>query len=93
MSRHSVTEAQARLPELIDRALKGEDVVITRDGDANIALTVVAHKPMPGPMSKEIIDWLEASRVGRIMPKDDAVTLIRKIRDEEPERASISMPA
>ena len=30
MSTYSVAEAKNRLPELIDRALKGEEVVITR---------------------------------------------------------------
>ena len=30
MTTHSVTEAKNHLPELIDRALKGESVVITR---------------------------------------------------------------
>ena len=32
MSTHSVAEAKNHLPELIDRALKGESVVITRHG-------------------------------------------------------------
>jgi prevent-host-death family protein len=32
MSQHSVVEAKNRLSELIDRALKGEGVVITRHG-------------------------------------------------------------
>jgi antitoxin (DNA-binding transcriptional repressor) of toxin-antitoxin stability system len=32
MSTHSIAELQDRLPELIDRALVGERVVITRDG-------------------------------------------------------------
>jgi antitoxin (DNA-binding transcriptional repressor) of toxin-antitoxin stability system len=32
MSDHSIAEAQNSLPELIDRALRGEGVVITRNG-------------------------------------------------------------
>ena len=42
MSAYSVAEAKNRLPELIDRALKGEDVVITRHGHS-----VVELKPVP----------------------------------------------
>ena len=34
MSTHSIVEAKNRLSELIDRALKGELVVITRHGRA-----------------------------------------------------------
>lgn len=32
MSEHSIAEAKERLPELIDRALNGGGVVITRHG-------------------------------------------------------------
>ena len=42
MSRHSVAEAKNHLSELIDRALKGEGVVITRHGQP-----VVELKPVP----------------------------------------------
>ena len=34
-STHSVADAKNRLPELIDRALEGEDIVITRHGPAS----------------------------------------------------------
>jgi prevent-host-death family protein len=44
MTAHSVAEAKNRLPKLIDRALQGEDVVITRHGKP-----VVELKPIPKP--------------------------------------------
>jgi len=44
MGSHSVAEAKNRLPELIDRALKGEGVVINRHGRP-----VVELKPIPPP--------------------------------------------
>ena len=44
MSTHSVAEAEGHLSELIDRALDGEGVVITRDGEP-----VAELKPVPKP--------------------------------------------
>jgi prevent-host-death family protein len=44
MGTHSVAEAKNRLPELIDRALEGEGVFITRHGRP-----VVEFKPIPEP--------------------------------------------
>jgi prevent-host-death family protein len=38
MSTHSVADAKNRLPQLIDRALKGEDAVITRHGRPVVTL-------------------------------------------------------
>jgi prevent-host-death family protein len=77
MSKHSVAEAKNRLSELIDRALKGEEVVITRHGTEVVELRPM--RPVPRPLTHEDIDRLAARRVGR-MP--DA-TLIRRMRDEE----------
>jgi prevent-host-death family protein len=81
MSSHSVAQARNQLSQLIDRAIKGEDVVITRHGKP-----VVELKPIPPPprrITQADLDWLKAHRVGKRMPKEDAGTLLRKIRDEE----------
>ena len=80
MSTHSVVEAKNQLSELIDRALKGEAVVITRRGEPVIELKPV--RPAPRPITEADIEWLRARRVGRKMPETDAATLIRKMRDE-----------
>ena len=80
MSTHSVAEAKNRLPELIDRALKGEDVIITRHGRP-----VAELRPIPkpvGPVTPEALDWLAARRVGK-RAAEDAGTFVRKMRDEE----------
>jgi prevent-host-death family protein len=80
MGTHSVAEAKNKLPELIDRALKGEDVVITRHGRP-----VVELKPIPKPVQRvtpEALDWLAARRVGRKNISEDAGTLVSKMRDE-----------
>ena len=80
MSTHSVDEAKNRLPELIERALKGEDVVITHHGRP-----VVELKPVPAParsVSRADVDWLAAHRVGRVTEGEDAGTLVTRMRDD-----------
>ena len=80
MATHSVAEAKNRLSQLIDRALEGEDVVITRHGQPVVTLRPV--KRIPRPITPEDLDWLRARRVGS-MPAEDAATLVRRMRDEE----------
>ena len=80
MSTHSVAEAKDRLPELIDRALKGEDVVITRDGRP-----VAELRPIPTtarPVTAADLDWLAERRIKVRQPAEDAGTLVRRMRDE-----------
>jgi prevent-host-death family protein len=81
MGKHSVAEAKNRLPELIDRALKGEDVVITRHGNP-----VVELKPILKPARRVTVaalDWVAARRVKTRRPRQDAGTLVSQMRDEE----------
>lgn len=80
MGRHSVAEAKNQLSELIDRALKGEDVVITRHGSPVVELKPL-QKP-PRPVTQADLDWLDAHRAPRLSMKTDAVTLVRSMRDE-----------
>jgi prevent-host-death family protein len=80
MGTHSVAEAKNKLPELIDRALKGEGVVITRHGRP-----VVELKPIPQPVrpvTPEDLDWLAARRLKLRNVTEDAGTLVSKTRDE-----------
>jgi len=81
MSNHSVAEAKNRLPELIDRALRGEGVVITRHGRP-----VVELKPIPEParaVSPADLDWLAVRRIRRLSATNNAGTLVSKMRDED----------
>jgi prevent-host-death family protein len=80
MGKHSVAEARNNLSELIDRALQGEGVVITRHGHPVVELTPVS--PSPKPITADAIDWLVQHRVGRRLPRDDAGTAVSKSRDE-----------
>ena len=80
MSAHSIADARTKLAELIDRALAGEGVVITRDGHP-----VVELKPIPGPLRRvtpEDLDWLDTRRVGRAVPTEDAGAMVSAMRDE-----------
>jgi antitoxin (DNA-binding transcriptional repressor) of toxin-antitoxin stability system len=81
MSTHSVAEAKNHLPELIDRALKGESVVITRHGHPVVELKAVP--PLPRRMTQADIDWLDAHRVGLRGNGEDAVTMLIQMRDED----------
>lgn len=80
MGSHSVADAKNNLSELIDRALDGEGVVITRHGRPVVKLTPVS--PPPKRMTSEAVDTLVRQRVGRRMPREDAVATVRKLRDE-----------
>lgn len=80
MGTHSVAEAKNKLPELIDRAIAGEGVVITRHGRPVAELRAIPAPPRP--ITAEDLDWLAARRV-KGNPKTDAGTLVREMRDEE----------
>jgi len=79
MSRHSIAEAKNRLAELIDRALRGEEVVITRHGHPVVELKPIS--PAVEPITPKAIDWLAERRVGRRMPREDAAAVVRSMRD------------
>jgi prevent-host-death family protein len=57
MTVYSVSDAQANLAQLIDNALDGEEVVITRDG-----LPVVELRPAAGHARTAMYEWLIACR-------------------------------
>ena len=84
MSTHGVAEAKNQLPKLIDRALKGEAIVITRRGQPVVELKPV--RPAPRPITDADIEWLRARRRGRTPAKTAAATLVSQMRDEEWER-------
>jgi prevent-host-death family protein len=82
MGQHSVAEAKNKLSELIDRAEKGEEVVITRHGHPVATLQPV-KAAAKRPMTQADIEWLDKMRVGGIMPDEDAGTTVRRMRDGE----------
>lgn len=82
MSTHSVAEAKNRLSELINRALDGEGVVITRHGEPVVELTPVKPRRRP-VMTDADFEMLRRHRDRFPQPKIDSVTLIRQMRDED----------
>jgi prevent-host-death family protein len=85
MSTHSVAEAKNKLPELIDRALAGEGIVITRHGRPVVELRPIQKQP--GPITDEALAWLAAQRAK--LPRLDklnAAELVSQLRDEDEER-------
>jgi prevent-host-death family protein len=84
MSTYSVAEAKNQLSKLIDRALRGEGVVITRRGQPVVELKPV--RPAPRPITEADIEWLRARRSRLPMSKIDAATVVRQMRDEEWDR-------
>ena len=85
MSTHSVAETKNQLSKLIDRALKGEEIVITRRGQPVIALKPVrpAAPAEPRQVTDADLEWLRARRVGRKRANIDAGTFVSQMRDEE----------
>lgn len=81
MSLHSVADAKSHLSALIDRALAGEDVVITRHGHAVVELRPI-HQ-VARAVTDEDIDWLDAHRVECAATGSDAGRLLSEMRDEE----------
>jgi prevent-host-death family protein len=80
MSQHSVVQAKNQLSSLIDRALKGEDVVITRHGTPVVELKAV--RPAGRRMTQADFDWIEAHRVELAPGAPNSAELVRQMRDE-----------
>jgi prevent-host-death family protein len=80
MSTHTVAEAKNQPSKLIDRALKGEGIVITRRGQPVVELKPV--RPVPRAIAEADIEWLRVRRVGGTMPMTEAGTLVSEMRDE-----------
>lgn len=81
MSTHSVAQAKNQLSELIDRALNGEAVVITRHGRPVVELKAIPEPTRP--VSPTDLDWLAERRIGRASAAEDAGLLLTKLRDEQ----------
>ncbi|HEY3910287.1 MAG TPA: type II toxin-antitoxin system Phd/YefM family antitoxin [Stellaceae bacterium] len=84
MSTHSAAEAKSQLSKLIDRALQGEGIVITRRGEPVVELKPV--RPAPRRAAEADLEWLRTRR-SRLPPSTvDAATFVRQMRDEEWEK-------
>jgi len=80
MSTHDVAEAEHLLSDLIDQALKGETVVITRHGKPVAEIKPV--KPSARPTREEKLAWLDTNRVKLPDESIDVQAILRRMRDE-----------
>jgi len=81
MGTHSIADAKNRLSELIDRALAGEGVVITRHGTPMVELKPVA--PTPRPITEADLDWLAERRAMLPRMREDSGTFMSRMKDED----------
>jgi antitoxin (DNA-binding transcriptional repressor) of toxin-antitoxin stability system len=85
MASYSVAEAKNQLPGLINKALGGEEVVITRHGkpvaEIRARRTTGDESPRHRP---EIYEWLKAQRDARKPLDIDSVDLLNDLHDETP---------
>ena len=77
MTHYSVAEAKNNLPKLLDRALAGEEVVITRRGKP-IARLSPETEPVVG--FKLDLEWLDANRVTPEKGPIDTVVGVAEMR-------------
>ncbi len=80
MGTHTVAEARDRLPELIQRALNGEGVVITQNGDPVVELKPVEKRSRR--VTQADVDWVKAHRAPRLAKTIDSTALVREMRDD-----------
>jgi len=85
MSEHGIAEARAHLSALIDRALAGETVVITRRGKPVAELRANQTAPVAEQPARPRFDatWFAQRCVTPIGEPIDAVALVREMRDED----------
>ncbi|HEY1753399.1 MAG TPA: type II toxin-antitoxin system prevent-host-death family antitoxin [Caulobacteraceae bacterium] len=85
MSEYSVAEAKNHLPKLIDRALAGEEVTITRRGKVLVKLVMANPPPVEcadAPRTFNDIEWLKRHQVETSDSAFDSAALIRAMRDD-----------
>lgn len=81
MSSYSVADAKNRLPSLINKALAGEEVVITRHGKPVVELRTTASPEIrPNPA---LYEWLRARRDARPKIGITSVELLRELYEDE----------
>ena len=82
MSTYSVADARAQLPKLIDRALAGEEVVISRHGKA-----VVEIRPAQVPditVARASYEWFRSRRLTLMGGELSSVEILNQMYDDPP---------
>jgi prevent-host-death family protein len=87
---YSVAEAKNTLPRLIDRALQGEEVVITRHGKPVVELKPARRPPITPAATHS---WLQSRRRTRPGVGLSPVEILDRLYDSAGRRPRISTPA
>ncbi len=82
MSVYSLAQAKDQLSRLVEEALSGERVTITRHGKRVVDLTPCA--PAPKAMNIDDLDAMRRRALARPSLGGDSVALVREMRDEDP---------
>jgi prevent-host-death family protein len=82
MTSYSVADAKNHLPKLIDRALQGEEVVITRRGKPVVELRPAAPRPKPPTGSHQ---WMDQRRRSRPAVTVTSVELLNSMYESDEE--------
>lgn len=81
MNAYSVAEAKNRLPSLIDKAIEGEHVVITRHGKPVAELRPTRQRDPHAAKGADA--WLRARRDARKAIPITSVELLRQLYEDE----------
>jgi prevent-host-death family protein len=81
MGTYSLAQAKDQLSRLVDEALTGEPVTITRHGKP--VVTLAPTEPTPKPLTDEYLKGMRRRAQARPSLGADSVTLVREMRDEE----------
>ena len=81
MPRYSLARAKDQLSKLVDEALAGEQVIITRHGKPAIELRPAASEPAHQRLSTEEWAELRARRDARPPLGEDSVSMVHSMRD------------
>ena len=83
MSVYSIAQAKDHLSKLIDEALAGEEVTITRHGTPVVEVRP-ARPVAEGRWSPELIDEIAARAKSLPSLGEDAADIVRRMRNEYP---------
>ncbi len=83
MTTYSVAEAKNRLPTLIDKAIEGEEVVITRHGKPVAELR--PHGQRSAKSSRAMLEWLWSRTKARRGSGFTSVELLDQMYEDDHE--------
>lgn len=78
-----VSQAKAQLTDLIKRAERGEEVIVTRHGRPIIRFQPAARKPQTAAERLAILQSIQQAAIGKALPGPDAARSQDFLYDED----------